>query len=125
MPSMRTLLLGTTALFATLSAALALAPWSILWLFGLPDDPSAMFMSRRASLLFLGWGTALFGMRNVEDPTIVRALALGLAITTLGLGALGLGEFARGYAGPGILPAVASEIVLGALFLMHARRRVS
>ena len=89
--------------------------------FGLDGSSSADVMSRRAGILFLGLGAILWGLRDLTDGTAKAGLAVGMSVLMAGFAILGIYEYARGSVGPGILLAVAIEVIVGALFATHLR----
>ncbi len=102
---------AATALCAILAAVLLIAPNLIYSIFQIPAQDSADFMSRRAAMLFLGIAVMCSTFRLVQDPAAIRAFSAGMVIMMAGLAGVGLFEFARGFAGPGIFLAIVTEIL--------------
>ncbi len=119
--SYRNLCLALVSLTATLFAVLLIAPQWISLLFGIQGDDASAFISRRAAMLFLGYTAIAATARDAEASPARRAFLLGVAVSMGGLAVLGAAEFARGYAGPGILLAVAGESAFAAWALVCRR----
>lgn len=96
-------------------------PPLMYFFFGLEGSPSADVMSRRAGMLFLGLGTILWRLRDLTEGTARAGLAIGVSVLMAGFVILGIYEYARGSVGPGILLAVAVEVIVGTLFARHVR----
>lgn len=105
----RTLNLLGAAVLAALGLALVFAPSVLYGLFGLELNPLGGFVSRRTAAFMFGVVALLILTRDSTDRALVRAVAGAMVITMGGLALLGLGEFARGYAGPGIFVAIVTE----------------
>ncbi len=68
-------------------------------------------------MLFLGISVLSWFGRNAEHSELRQAMCIGLAASMFCLAALGSGEFARGYAGPGIWLAIVTETALGIAYI--------
>lgn len=100
-----------------LFACLLLMPESIFYLFQIPENESAFFISRRAAMLYLGIGVLSWLGRNAVNSLTRQSVCMGLAVAMLGMATLGAFEFIRGFAGVGIGLAVATELLLGIAYL--------
>ena len=118
--SFRSLSIFSTTLAAALFLTLLLMPGLVFWLFHIPAE-SAVFLSRRAAVLFLGFAILMWLVRNAENSSTRRAISLGWGTTMTALAILGTFEFIRGFVGPGIFMAAAVELFLGLSNLRLAR----
>lgn len=107
----------TSMITMLLCLVLMLAPELIAFIFAIDASESAFFIGRRAAMLFLGLSVMSWMGRNAVHSESRQATCLGLTIAMFGLAILGVTEFMRGYTGPGIFLAVATEIVIASLFL--------
>ncbi len=107
----------SSIIFFTLFMSLLLYPESIFWLFQIEGNESAYFISRRASMLFLGYALITYFSRFAENTELRQAIILGLALAMFGLALLGLFEFLRGYVGIGIFLAISAETFLSVTYL--------
>lgn len=105
----RTLNLAAAFLCAVLAVLLVALPDVIYFIFNLSGDELGNFLAKRAGMLFLGVATLLFFSRNAQASDARSAISLGLWVAMAGLALVGLYEFFRGYAGLGILLAIATE----------------
>ncbi len=112
----------TSALSIVLFGVLLLAPGPLLALMGLACPPEASFLARRAAMLFLGLGVMSWLAREQPASPMRRGYRFGVAAVMLALAALGVVEFARGFAGPGIFLAILTETLLGGLMLRPSDR---
>lgn len=112
--------LAAAALSMTLFVLLLIFPGVIYWLFELPADDTADFMSRRAALLFLGLAVVAFAGRNEPNSGMRRAVSLGMAVLMAGLAGLGAIEFFRGACGVGIWLAVVTEAAFAIAYFQHS-----
>lgn len=87
-------------------------PEPIFYLFNVAGNDSAYFISRRAAMLFLGFGVISWLSRNAQPSATRQAISLGIAMSMFGLTILGILEFLRGYAGGGIFMAASAELFL-------------
>ena len=120
--SFRSLLIATSILCGALSAVLLFYPPLIYVLFDVEGHATASFMSRRASMMFLGLAVTAFAVKDLSDLMAQRALSLGLGVMMVALALLGIIELIRGFAGPGILFAIVTELVFAAGFLRLFRQ---
>ena len=111
-PGFRTLVLSTATISVLLCVTLLLFPGLIWWLFAIEGDASGAFVARRTSTLFMGLATLCYLSRNAPPSPLRQAIAASIAVTMTALAALGLFEFLRGVAGPGIFLAIATEALL-------------
>jgi hypothetical protein len=91
---------------------LLIFPEPIFYLFNVGGNDSAYFISRRAAMLFLGFGVISWLSRNAQPSATRQAISLGIALSMFGLTLLGIIEFLRGYAGGGIFLAAGTELFL-------------
>ena len=91
---------------------LMIIPEFIFWLFGIEGGHSAAFIARRAGILFLGLSAMSYLGRKAAPSELRQAISLGMVILLASMAVLGLWEWGRGYAGHGILLAVATEACL-------------
>ncbi|QSB42428.1 hypothetical protein JTY93_13525 [Pseudomonas hygromyciniae] len=64
-------------------------------------------------------------MPHAPHPPTRSALVSGFTVGCLGLAVLGIGEWLNGHAGPGILLAVGTELLLGLGFIQARNPAVS
>ncbi|WP_424982959.1 hypothetical protein [Maritalea sp. S77] len=114
--------IAAALLFFTLSALMIFYPPLIYWLFALEPHELGDFLAKRAGVLFLGLGLLSFLTRDVRDKAIQRIISISFGSMMLLMAAMGIYEFARGYAGIGIWFANLTEIGFGAAYLMMWRR---
>ena len=81
-------------------------------LFGIDEHSSALFIGRRAAMLFLGLAVLTWFIRNAGYSESRQAVCLCLAVSMLGLAILGIFEYLRGFASIGISLAVVTEAIL-------------
>lgn len=108
--------LAAAALSGVLFLCLLLFPDLIFFIFDVEGGEVARLMSRRAAMLFLGLGTISYLGRKAPTSSLRQAICLGMASCMAGLALVGLFEFVRGFAGVGILLAVATEMLFAAAF---------
>lgn len=102
----------TASLSMTLAAFLLLLPEPIFLVFGVAGNESAYFISRRASMFFVGFAAIAYFSRHEPPSASRQAIAFGIGTSMAGFFALGLFELLRGFAGPGILLPMAVELFL-------------
>jgi Na+-driven multidrug efflux pump len=112
MADFRTLNKITSGIAIALFLILLIFPEPIFYLFNVTGNDSADFISRRAAMLFLGFGVICWSSRNAQPSVTRQAISLGIAVSMFGLTFLGIFEFLRGYAGGGIFLAVSTELLL-------------
>jgi hypothetical protein len=93
-----------------------LAPEVMFYLFQIPESESAIFMSRRAAILFLGIGLLSWLVRNATHSTSTQSIKMSFAIIMFGLVLLGSFEYIIGNAGIGIGLAIITELLLGVAY---------
>ncbi len=119
----RSLSILSAALAAALFLTLLFMPGLVFWLFQIPGSESAAFLSRRAAVLFLGFGILMWLVRNAEGSPMRRAICIGWGTTMVALAILGTLEFLRGFVGIGIFSAVFIETFIGVSYLRLARKK--
>jgi hypothetical protein len=93
-----------------------LVPEIMFYLFQIPESESAIFMSRRAAILFLGIGLLSWLVRDATHSTSTQSIKMSFAIIMFGLVLLGSFEYIRGNAGIGIGLAIITELLLGVAY---------
>jgi hypothetical protein len=111
---------ATAGLFITL----LIAPGVIHWLFQIESNPSAIVMSRRAAMLFLGLSTVIITTRNTTDTQTQSNISLAIALSMSGLFLIGCFDLLRGNVGWGISLALIPEAFLasGYFYIWKATR---
>lgn len=115
--SFRNVSLAATVLTGVLFVILLLAPDLIFWIFSIEGNEAARLLSRRAAMLFLGLAIITYSGRNAQHSVLRQAICLGMAVCMFGLAMTGIFEFARGFAGVGIMLAFAAEVGFGIAFI--------
>lgn len=116
MLTFRTLSLLTAALTGTLSLLLVFVPDFVFLLFSVESHETAQMLARRAGMLFLGLACIAFFARNAVLSAERQAICLGFSVLMFGLAVVSCFEFARGYAGFGILLALITEVIFAYFF---------
>jgi len=111
----------STLVAATLFVALSIAPGLIYGLFEVTPHETANFIGRRAAMLFAGMAVLGFLGASARSEEARMIVGLSIAVAMFGLGLIGLYEFARGFAGAGILLAVGGEFAICIGFLAALR----
>jgi len=106
----------TSLIFITLFVALVLFPKVIYWLFNLQQNDVSDFLAKRAGMLFLGLAILCFYSRNTSSMEVEKLVSLSIATSMTAMAVLGVFEFLRGNAGPGIMVAVFAELVIALFF---------
>ncbi|MEO9946543.1 MAG: hypothetical protein ABJH28_14550 [Paraglaciecola sp.] len=106
----------TAVIAFTLCLVLILIPEVLFMLFHIDENSSAIFMARRAAMLFLGISVFSWFGRNAKHSESRQAICLSLSISMFALAFLGSAEYLRGYAGIGILLAVITEATLAFMY---------
>ncbi len=106
----------TSGISIALFFFLLIFPEPIFYLFNVAGNDSAYSISRRAAMLFLGFGVISWLSRNAQPSATRQAISLGIAISMFGLTILGILEFLRGYAGSGIFMAASTELFLAVCY---------
>jgi hypothetical protein len=109
---------ATALLYFTLFLMLLVFPNYFLNDVGLNSSDSAHFLSRRASMLMLGFSVLSFFGRNAPHSTARQAIVLSIAVSMAGLATLGIFEFARGFVSAAILQPVSVESILAIAYLL-------
>ncbi|WP_368187699.1 hypothetical protein [Aestuariibius sp. HNIBRBA575] len=105
-----------------LCLCLLTTPGLIYWLFQIPAHDSADFLAKRAAMLFLGLGVMTFLSRQSNNSETQRILSAGMMAGMSGLAMLGLFEYLRGMAGPGMWLAICAELGFVMAYLRVYRR---
>ena len=116
MLSFKTLNFITMGVSVILSIILLFFPKVIFLLFGIDGNESADFISRRASMFFIGYAIICYFSRNSKPSESRQSISLGIAFSMLGFAILGTFEFLRGFAGAGIFLAVSAELFLSVCY---------
>ncbi|MBP0943340.1 MULTISPECIES: hypothetical protein [Pseudomonas] len=122
----RHLVVVSALVFWALAVAWMLMPAQMLANWGVGFSSEAGLVSRRAAALYLGVGVMLFLARDAGPSVARSALVAGFVTACLTLAALGIFELLSGHANPGILAAVAIEVLfsLAFLFVQHRERHL-
>jgi hypothetical protein len=112
MLSFKTLNIITVCVSTILSIILLFFPDTIFSLFGIEGNKSAYFISRRATMFFIGYAVICYSSRNIKHHESRQSISLGIAFSMMGFAILGIFEFLRGLAGVGIFGAVIVELFL-------------
>ncbi len=126
--SYRLLCVLTAMICLILALCLLLVPGLIHWLFGIEAVSESLLMARRAGFLFIGLSGLYWSVRELPASSMRNGVAKGSILMLMGLALLGLWELSFGIAGPGILLAIGTEVVLAACFgltFMRDRRTVT
>lgn len=113
----RSVAILSALIFFALAFVWMLAPGVLLSGWGIDLSSQVGLVGRRGAALYAGIGVMFFSARNAEPSPARSALLRGVVVACLLLAALGIYEFVNGHAAPGILVAVAIEIVLASLLL--------
>lgn len=114
---------------AVISTALAITlgffPSLIYWMFSIEAAESADFLARRAACLFLGLAILFGSARTITHQQTQKIIASVIVLTMAPMALLGMFEFARGFAGPGIFIAVCVEAALVMFAIKFAKMKVA
>lgn len=113
-------LVGAGTMFV-LFLTLLFIPVVIFSLFSVEQTASAMFLSHRAAVLFLGLSLLVYFLRDVSNLKVRKAVCLSIAVMMLAMAGLGILEFFLGNSGSGIFTAIVAELVLGLLYACKYR----
>ncbi len=102
----------TAGLCLTLAIFLLLIPEPVFFIFGVAGNESAYFISRRASMFFVGYAAIAFFSRHEPPSASRQSISFGIGTSMVGFAALGLFELLRRFAGPGILLPMVAELYL-------------
>ena len=119
-----TLALFTALLCFALALTWGLRPDWLLWLWNVEYSSATGLVCRRNAALFLALGIMFYRVRHAPASDTRRAITTGFICGCFVLAALGLSEWINGNAGPGILLAVVTEVVLGLAFIQAHRSSV-
>jgi hypothetical protein len=108
--------LAASGLFFVLFISLVIVPGSLMGPWGVEVTPEASFVGRRLASAFLGVSVLCYFGRGVSETAARRAIALALIAMLVTVAGFGIIELVRGFAAPGILSAVAVELLFAALF---------
>ena len=108
-PSYKVISSANAVLTFALFAILLIAPSFIFWIFSIEAGEAAYFIARRASILFLGLSLMSYLSRNASSSEMRQSVIISMFVLWAAMACLGIVEFARGYAGIGVLLAVAAE----------------
>ncbi len=122
--SFRSLSTAAAVLCFLLSACLLFLPEIVYRLFAMVQTDTSDLLAKRAAMLFLGLGTVNLLIRTAPPSEARRAVSAGMAVAMAGLACMGVFEFVRGHAGPGIWFAVVIEVAFGGAFLLAWRGRL-
>lgn len=109
---------ASAILFALLFVTLLLVPRAVLDGTGLVASAWTDFLCRRAGVIVLGLGVLSFVSRNAPPTATRQGIVLGVGTSLGGLAVLGSVEVARGFASPGLLPAVAVETLFALAYVL-------
>lgn len=104
-------------LFAGLFLVLCFAPQVYLAGYDIEQTDSALFITRRASPMFLGLAYMMWAIRNMDPSPARRVITDGCAVLLLGIAVTGLYALATGAVGLKILVGAAVEIPFAAALL--------
>ena len=113
----------TAFVCAALTLALLFAPGLLLTIFSVDATAEAAFVARRTAMLFAGYAVLAFMLSATSDPKVQRAFSMAIALSMTGLAMLGLAEFMRGFAGPGIFVAIVTEAFFAVAYGLRLTRR--
>lgn len=105
------------ALFAGLFLLLCFAPKVYLAGYGIAQTDSAVFITRRASPMFLGLAYMMWSVRGMAVSRARQVITDGSALLLLGIAATGLFSLTTGAVGPHILVGAFVEITFAAALL--------
>ena len=123
--SFRPLATFTALLCFALALVWGLRPELLLWMWSVEYSSATGLVCRRNAALFMAIGIMFYRARHAAPSDARHALTTGFIIGCLVLAALGFSEWITGNAGPGILLAVATETVLGLVFIQAHRSSVA
>ena len=107
----------TALIWFVLFIVLLVTPQVIFILFNIQEHESAIFLSRRAAMLFLGLSIIIWASRNSVHSDTRQAICIGAAVSMLALAVLGTIEYLRSFVGLGIFLAVVTEVAIGTAYL--------
>lgn len=89
--------------------------------YGVTGDDGAVFISRRASPMFLGLAVLLWMSRDLPPGAARDAICSGMAVMWAGIAVTGLYEYATGFARFPIVLAAIAELGLAVAFVVLRR----
>lgn len=104
--------------FAVLFAILCFVPAAYAPTYGVAADEAVQFITRRASPMFIGPAIILWVAASAPRSLLRDAVAVGVALTCVGIAATGVLAWAQGIASPAILIAAVLECVMAAALLL-------
>jgi hypothetical protein len=90
-------------------------PGLVCWLFQIEGNSLGDFLAKRAAMLFAGLSMLSFLARQSQSAEVQRLVSASIGTAMGGMALLGVSEWIWGMAGPGILLAVAVELVIAGL----------
>jgi len=117
----RPLAMLAAAIMLALALILIFVPGLLFAVFGLAVGPVTAFTAKRTAMFMLGFALLFWLGRDATCGETRRLIAASAVVTLGGLALLGLFEFLRGQAGPGIFLAIATESLLALGFARHLR----
>ena len=116
-------LFSVVAVFlALIGLVLLLNPESYLSIYVIDYDTGMDFAARRFAPVVLAMAVVLWLARNLSDFVFVKQLCWMAVLAFWAVAATGVHAWATGQAGAAILVAAATEVVVGALFVVAATR---
>lgn len=108
----------TSVGFLGLAGALVVKPSIVLGLFSVPSHAVGDFVAKRAAMVVLCPVVLchIASDKAESNPELKQTVATSMAVSMAGLTAVGLYEYFRGFAGPGIWAAIALEADLMLFF---------
>lgn len=111
----------TAAICVVLFVLLLIAPAVYMETYGVTADPAGIFMTQRASPMFLGFATILWLARDCRPSQLRSAICFGISAAFMGVALTGIADYVQGTATAMILAAAAGEIVFAVLFWRAGR----
>ncbi|MBS8227148.1 hypothetical protein [Vannielia litorea] len=111
-----------SACFAGMGLCLLVTPGLFFWVFGLPAEPGATVMARRAGVIYFGVAGFAALSAGAQGRAAQRVLPLCVIGIMLAMAALGAVEVLRGAAGPRLFLGVVTELALAGLGWATLRR---
>ena len=109
------------AVCVVLFALFMFAPQLYAPTYGVTADTGAVFMTRRASPMFLALAWILWASRDAPRSALRDSVSFGGALSFAAVAATGVFEWATGVASSAILVAAVSEVGLAALLVYTAK----
>ncbi|QEE35465.1 hypothetical protein FTO60_06950 [Octadecabacter sp. SW4] len=102
------------AICAVLFVILLLFPATYAPTYGVAADMGVQFITRRAAPMFIAPAVILWCAASAPDTPLRRAVALGIALSFVGIAATGLAAYLAGTASAAILIAALGECLMAA-----------